>query len=307
MVVGLASGLHLLSRHAGLRFKVSQWWRANRPHHDILTSGGRFFVIALAALVVWGTDNLLISHFIGVEAVTPYAITFKLFAAAFAIFIIINSALWPMFGRAAGENDWLWVSTTYRTAVAVLPVLGGLVWLGGMLFAEPIIELWTGSEGYAGALVVFALGGYGYVLALINTHATLLGGMNETRGMLWVGVAEAVANLVLSIMLLQWLGTGGVALGTFLAALLTAFWLLPLDIRRRTDNQVRMIWGPLIRHLFIIVPFLALAYLLGDLQTGLPYYALAGSLLLIYLTLCWIFMDASLKIHVRCLVKKTAR
>ena len=307
LVVGLASGLHLLSRHASLRFKVSQWWRSNRPHHDILTSGGRFFVVSLAALVVWGTDNLLISYFIGVEAVTPYAITFKLFAAAFAIFIIINSALWPMFGRAAGENDWLWVSTTYRMAVALLPVLGGLVWLGGILFAETIIELWTGSEGYAGALVVFALGGYGYVLALINTHATLLGGMNETRGMLWVGVAEALANLFLSIMLLQWFGIGGVALGTLLAALLTAFWLLPLDIRHRTNNQVQMNWGPFVRHLFVMAPLLVLAHLLGVVQSGLSYFLLAGLLLIVYAALCWVSMDAALRGYLRSLVASRRR
>lgn len=294
-VVGVVAGIHLVIQYPHLRFSVLNWLEKKTNDISLLSSGGRFWVISLAALVVWGTDNILISYFIGPDAVTPYAVTFKLFSAAYAIFLIVNSALWPMFGRAVGEGDWVWVATTYNKATVLLPILGGLVWIGGVLFAEPIINMWTGSAGYGGALVVFALGGYGYALSLINTHATLLGGINETHGMVWVGIAEAMANLVFSMILLNWLGIGGVALGTFLAALFTAFWLLPMVIRNRTQNNVRMSWRSVYKNLFVLMPCLLLAVIMRRQDVDFSYYVLGFFLIAIYLSVSWHVVDVQLR------------
>jgi len=145
-------------------------------------------------MVVWNTDNLEISYFLGPGSVTAYAITFKLFSTAFSIFVLANSVLMPMFGNAVGKSEWTWLSQTYENALSIMIVFGGLVWVGGLVFAKPVILLWTGLSGYGGELVVFAMGGYGYVLSAVNLHANLLSGMNATRSMLWIGIAEAIVN-----------------------------------------------------------------------------------------------------------------
>jgi O-antigen/teichoic acid export membrane protein len=291
LLIILLMGAHLLLRFRFLRFSLREWLSVAVIDPHIILSGARFFAISLSASVVWGADNLVIGYFLGPDAVTPYSITFKLFIAAYSIFIILNSSLWPMFGNAVGNSDWVWADRIYQQITTLAPVIGGLIWIGSILFAESIIDIWTGPSGYAGAMVVFALGGYGYVLSLINANATFLGGINETQQMIRIGFYEAFVNLILSICLIFFLGVGGVALGTFLAAALTAFWMHPRVIARVTKDKVIMRWNPIFINVSILIPSLIGALFLSYFYDGM-YLLISGScIILIYLLACWYWMD----------------
>ncbi|KAF0218716.1 MAG: polysaccharide biosynthesis [Geobacteraceae bacterium] len=231
---------------------------------SILASGSRLFIVGLASLVVWQTDNLVISHFLGVGMVTPYQVTFKLVALTFIVFTAVNPAISPHYGRAWVIGDVAWINGTYNQIARVSAILGGLVWIGSLAFAEEIIDLWTGHAAYGGILVVFALGGYGYLLSLVSVHAALLSSMNLVRNLPLISWLEAGANLALSLLLVRSLGMGGVALGTFLASLVTVFWLIPREIARRTEGKVLLDWRPLAGQFMTVLLPVMLAVLLAN-------------------------------------------
>ncbi|HQT43997.1 MAG TPA: oligosaccharide flippase family protein, partial [Halothiobacillus sp.] len=69
------------------------WW--HKPHlrpsfqaidvstmHPLLHVGGKFFLIQLLALIVFQTDNLVISHYIGAARVPEYNLTYRVFEYA---------------------------------------------------------------------------------------------------------------------------------------------------------------------------------------------------------------------------------
>lgn len=255
LIISILCAFHFLITHSELRAAHQPDVQMDEEffHKSIFLSGIRFFIIGIAALVVWNTDNLVISHFLGVKSVTPFAVTFKLFMVLFPVFTAISSTLFPMFGKAAGLMQWDWIQKTYQKALCVLPLIGGLVWLGGIAFAKQIIYFWAGPEAFGGMLVVFALGGYGYLLSMVNIHAFLLTGLNATKNMIFIGWAEAIANLGISIALVRIWGIGGVAFGTFIASFLTVFWMLPLDIYRQTEKKVKFIYRPALNHALLIL------------------------------------------------------
>ena len=253
LLASIVSGIHFSMRHGDMLSIKKNVTANNDLTKDLLSSGSRIFFIGLASMVVWSTDSLVISYFLGPELVTSYAVTFKLYAAAFAMLSIGNSVLMPMFGSAFGRGEWSWIREVYQNSLPLMVVLGGLVWVGGILFSKPIILLFIGLQGYGGPLVVFALGGYGYILSSINLTAHLLSGINATRFMLWIAIAEATLNLALSIIFIRWWGVGGVALGTFMSALLTVYWLLPLDLKKQTFSNVKLAWRPVLNHFFFAV------------------------------------------------------
>lgn len=301
--VSIVCASHFLFTHSKLRQKVDKPIDKEFSTKFIFTSGIRFFSIGIAAMVVWNTDNLVISHFLGAEMVTPYAVTFKLFALGFTTFTIVNGVLWPMYGHSAGKNHWEWVQHTYNHTVHLLPILGGLLWIGGIAFAREIINFWAGPEAYGGLLVVFALGGYGYTLSLVNSHATILNALNRTKNMVVLGWLEAAFNLGISLALVSVLGIGGVALGTFLAALMTVFWLLPLDIRYQTSGKIKLHIKHIMSHAIgVMLPcltFVLLAYLYAPVtwvRVIINVFIIA-----IYLVLSWRIMS----IDTRNLIKNT--
>lgn len=263
LFVSIVCTSHFLLTNTNLLKKSDMPIRDEFSVRTIFSSSLRFFSIGIAAMVVWNTDNLVISHFLGAKTVTPYAITFKLLTVGFAIFIAINSALFPMYGRAAAFNQWKWIQQTYNKATRLLPIIGGLVWIGGITFAKEIINLWTGPEGYGGRLVIFALGGYGYLLSMVNVHSVLISGLNLVKNTVFIGWLEALANLGISIALVRLLGIGGVALGTFLGSLLTVCWMAPVAIYIKTGKRIKFNFRPVLFHtFFILAPFLIISILI---------------------------------------------
>lgn len=67
---------------------------------DIFTLGLKFFVIQIAAILLYQTNNIIISQLLGPAEVTPYNIAFKYFSILSMIFMIILSPFWSAFTDA---------------------------------------------------------------------------------------------------------------------------------------------------------------------------------------------------------------
>jgi O-antigen/teichoic acid export membrane protein len=296
LVGGTAAALHF---HVAHRAIVKSGSPPSGPAPKVLASSSQFFIITLSSMVVWYTDNIVISAFLGPDEVTAYGVTFKLLTVGFMIFVLTISVLMPMFGDAISEGEWTWAAEVFEGSQSVMAVLGGLVWVGCLLFAWPVINLWTGPKGYGGLLVTFSLGAYGYLFSTINLNSTFLSSMNSTRIMVLAGITEALLNVALSLVFLHQWGIGGVALGTAVAALLTVFWLLPLDISRSTQSRVKVAWRFLGRHFVLAVaPAVAVSTYLAMRPIG-PWIWLVGSITCAaYLVVSWLALSRTTRVLV---------
>jgi O-antigen/teichoic acid export membrane protein len=308
LVAAIGSGLHLFIRHPGFRPGRNGDFHQNSVANHELTrrlfrSGNKFFIVGIAAIFVWGTDNLVISVLSGAGNVTPYAVTFRAFMVAYAGLSVVNFALWPMLAKAVTAKDWIWVGSVYRTLLSVLPILGSAIWIGGIAFAQPVIEMWAGPAGYGGSLVVFALGAYAYLLSQIGTTSSFLSATNAPQ--VGLAVSEAVINLVLSIVLFYWLGIGGVAVATALAALLTAFWALPRVIARNTGGRVATPWRTIGHHfLFAVVPAVSAMLLISHYLEGVNRHVTAAVILAAYLLASWLLLPVADRSELRVMIRR---
>ena len=303
LLVSIVCASHFLLSHKELLEKVNKPVGDEFSVSSIFSSSLRFFSLGIAAMVVWNTDNLVISHFLGVEAVTPYAITFKLLLVAYSMFSAIGSAIFPMYGKAAAFNQWEWVQQLYNRITCLFPIIGGLAWIGMVAFAKDIIIFWAGSEAYGGRLLIFALGGYGYLLSMVSAHSCLISGINAVKNTVFIAWLEAAANFTISIILVRILGIGGVALGTFLGSLLTSFWMAPLAIYIKTKKRIKFNFRPVLLHAFTAVfPFLISVILVNLFwKEEISKIFINTIIVSIYLMLSWRFVSPDL----RTLIKST--
>jgi O-antigen/teichoic acid export membrane protein len=288
ILVGVISGGHLFFSNRHVWPRVTEKINDAPTTNFILLSGFRFLLLQIAAIVISNTDNLIISHFLGIENVTRYAISFKFF---YMFLTLINGsivALWPMYGQAFGRRDWNWIQKTYTNITLLLSIAGAVVWIGGIVFSEPIIKLWVGHSGYGGLLVAFALGGYVYLSSYTGSNVSLANALNPTCIVVVFGFVEALLNLILSISLVTSIGIGGVALGTFVAAFATNFWFYPLYIRYRTSKQVSIKIKPIVTNGFFVILCVLLAlFVVLYIPMGLARYIAGLVIIGIYLTISW--------------------
>lgn len=273
---------------------------------DIIKSGFAFFQVGIAASIVWSTDNLVITHFLSAEYVTSYTIAFKMFTYIFIFSAIINGVVGPIYGNAYAKNNFEKINIYLSTILKLLPILGGAVWFSLLFFSKDIIDLWTGNEkAFGGYLLIFSLGLYGYILAYVNTYATLLNSFNYVNKTLHIAWGEAFLNIILSIILIKFFGIGGVALATALSAFFTAFIFLPKSIVKLTKKQIYFNYTFNQKHfILLILPSLLIA--IGSIYIN--YFIIKLFLYFVvslaYVFFTWKFLEESDKILFVNILKK---
>jgi O-antigen/teichoic acid export membrane protein len=213
------------ARHPGMRISPALARRATL--RATARPAALFFLMQVAALVVTGTDNLIISVFLGVGQVAAYAVAFQLWSLALAVLWSGTDALLPFFTRwdAGGERERLreayLAATRFNFAGAVL----GAIVLA--IFGASLVRWWVGGAVIvpAGVLTVFAA--MLLTATPIHTAALVLAGLGRHRPAALGGAAEAALNLGLSLALVRPLGVLGVALGTLCSGAVTNAWVAP--------------------------------------------------------------------------------
>lgn len=185
----------------------------------LMQSGSAFFVIQLAGLVVFNSDNLVIAHYAGPAEVTPYTVTWRLVTYATALQTIMLPALWPAYAEAFVSGDVGWIRRTFRGAMSSTMIMAlaccPIFFFGG----RSLIRIWAGTA----AVPPQALLGWMCIWVLINTFmnnvSIVLVAAKEIRVQAWSSALAAIANLALSIWLVQRMGSVGVILGTVISYL----------------------------------------------------------------------------------------
>ncbi len=191
------------------------------------------FIIAMAGRVIYLTDSIVIGAVVNVGAVTFYAIPASLLDYLGRVVGAITSALIPVISsqEAVGEiekNRALYLTVTKYLLLLMLPIIFVLFTVG-----HEFIALWMGAEyGAQGKWTLrILLIGYSFSFCQWIAYSILLGTSKHTF-LAYVMVAEAVANLGISILLGKIWGIEGVAIGTTIPLLLANLFVIPIYVCR---------------------------------------------------------------------------
>ncbi len=219
VLVGLASTLWLLRFHKpwlmpGIR---SLSIHATRKLANI---GGMFFVVQIAVLLIFQTDNLIIAHFAGPDQVTPYSIAYKLFGYTSLLQVLIVPNLWPAYTEAINRGDGAWVKRTFGLNSISMTALTILLAVPLIFVGTPIIRVWAGPAAVPPFGLMFWMAGWSVINTLMNTIACLQNAAGYVKHQMFYAMATAVVNISLSIYLVGQWGITGVIAATVMSYML---------------------------------------------------------------------------------------
>lgn len=180
-------------------------------------TGGTFFLISLSSLLLLQTDNFIIAHYLAPRAVVQYSITWRLFQYTTLLQALAVTTLWPAYAEAFTRNDTAWIVRTFRGnliySVGITALLVGIL----TIFGQSIIRAWAGSDAVPPFVLLLWMGGWSLISCSMTAIGCLLNGSGNSRGQSIYGNITAVANLGLSIVLIQHFGIPGVIAATVIA------------------------------------------------------------------------------------------
>ncbi len=181
---------------------------------DLFGEGLRFFILQISGLVVFNSDMLVITHYLGAAEVTPYAVTSRLMSCAFALHTLLIPVLWPAFSDAFHRGDYAWLRRTYnRVASTTLIIVCSLAFAFAIL-GRWIIRFWATPAAIPSRPLLWSMAISVMVLAISTNQACLLAATQRIGLQAVTSSIAAGFNLLASIYLVRVLGSFGVVLAT---------------------------------------------------------------------------------------------
>ena len=188
---------------------------------SLLNVGGAFFFIQIGALVLFQTDNIIITRTLGPQDVTTFNLAYKLFSLVIIIFGIVLTPYWSAFTDAYAKNDMEWIKQSIRKMRVLWLYASGLTLLI-YFFAGLFYKLWLGSKIDIPIPNSLSLSIAVYVVLAtwqsIYTYA--LNGIGKLRVQLIMVIATALINIPLSIYLINIFGIAGTVIANIILVLI---------------------------------------------------------------------------------------
>ena len=210
---------------------------------ELLSLGTQFFIMQGAALIVFMTDNLIITQVSGPQDVTPYNVAFKYFGIITIFFTIITTPYWSAFTEAyiKKENDW--IKNTILT-VMKLWIVFILVAIVMLLVSNFVYDLWVGSSVKIPFLLSLVMALYVIMLSSTMIFGSFLNSIEKIRLSIYHAIFIGIVNIPLSVYFAKNLGLGstGVMLATCCGILISMI-ILPIQTYKIINGTATGLWN----------------------------------------------------------------
>lgn len=232
--VGLASyfGYAWTARRAfpELRIRASAFRRS--LVREVTAFSIYVFIIDVAVQIGFNLDNVVVGAALGTSAVAVYAVSLRIADYQRQLSNQFNGLLFPLAVRfgAGGRRAELERMLIEGTRIALIMVTGVTICVIGL--GGPLIAAWMGPAFQAGVVPLYVLAITGIVLVGQGPLGNILLGTGHHRLVAYCSLAEAITNLIISVLLVRRLGMLGVAIGTAVPIVIAnVFVLLPAACR----------------------------------------------------------------------------
>ena len=199
----------------------------NNIKKDIFTKVKGLIYHKIGGFVVLGTDNIIISKFLGVATVGLYSNYNLIIQALSNLFAQAFSSITASVGNLLIENDTNKSYKIYRNMLFFNSWIFTFASAGLLSIIEPFVKVWIGEQYILPFGVLLALVINFYIQGMRKTSNTF----KEAAGIFYedrhIPILESIINIIASVILVNILGLAGVFIGTIISTFVLFFYSYP--------------------------------------------------------------------------------
>lgn len=164
----------------------------------VFNLGGEFFVIQVAALILFQMINILISRMSGPEMVTSYNIAYKYLSTALMFVSIILTPSWSAFTDAYVKRDIAWMTNIYKRFIQIFLIVAFVIFI--CVAVSPwVYMVWIGDKADIPLGITVVVGIYMCIFVWCNFHAYIINGTGKIKFQLYTAVVMMIVFLPMAI------------------------------------------------------------------------------------------------------------
>jgi len=221
------------------------------------------FIYKIGSVIANGTDNIIISKFVGLIAVGLYSNYLLIISSINNIVAQIFNAITSSIGNLVATNNNR-SKNIYEKLSFFNFYIFSLCGICVFILINPFIKLWIGEEYIISNFVAFLLAINFYMSGM----QSVTNSFRTAYGLFYIAkfrpIIMVILNIIISIILVKPLGIAGVILGTIISKTITIVWLDPYIVYKHgfKENPISY-YIKYIYYLLITVISSLLLYLLS--------------------------------------------
>jgi O-antigen/teichoic acid export membrane protein len=255
-LVGAIIEFHFLDLHL-VRFK----W----AHIKSLSAFSFWLFLTASGMMVYSqADTIIIGHLLDMSNVGIYRITLQFTTVSTFSTYALRDTLWPRVSRWGKTNKLDLVEESLSRAISYSLIMAIPIFVGGILLGDRLLLFFYGSEfarGYQTLIILLAVQVVNVFQFLFTMYLDALDNPKESFKVTAVSV---VANIVLNIILIPFIGVSGAAIATLATMTLNAL------LARRALSKLMEIRLELHSLLNISIASIAMGVLVGGYRLLVP-------------------------------------
>lgn len=187
----------------------------------------------VGSFIVLGSDNIIISTFLGVATVGLYSNYNTILQAVNNLFSQVFSAITASVGNLLVEKEQEKSYKIYKNMLFINSWMYSFSAIAILCLMEPFIRIWIGGQYLLsyGVLVILSINFYVQGMRKTsNTFKEAAGIFHEDR---FVPIIESIINIMASIIFLKIFGLAGVFLGTVTSSLVLFLYSYPVYVYKK--------------------------------------------------------------------------
>lgn len=199
---------------------------------DTTGLGIQFFIIQIAAMILYATDNIIITQICGPVQVTPYTTANKLFSMITAVFSIIIAPYWSAITVRKVDGDIGGIKKAEKKMLRLWEMATiGCIFL--IIVFKPVVHIWlqrdmTFQPGLIPLMAVYAI-----VYMWNAVYSQIGNGLSLMKVSVIIAIIQSLVNVIASIFFGSILGmkSVGVLFGTVIAMFVSSI-VMPIYIKK---------------------------------------------------------------------------
>lgn len=184
---------------------------------SILNLGGAFFLIQIGSLILYQTDNIIITKILGPEAVTKFNVTYKLYYVIFVVSSIIASPFWSAFTDAYVKGDYQWIKKSMKRLREVWLFISFVIVPVFFVLSKFFFKIWLPDNlninlSLSGSMAVYVI-----FSTCLSLSCYFIYGIGKLRVLLILYLFVTITNVPLGIVLGRLLGIEGVVIANIVS------------------------------------------------------------------------------------------
>lgn len=209
---------------------------------ELATLGVKFFFIQISSIILFSTDNMIITQLYTPADVAPYSVSMKYMTIPLMLFSMVTWPLWAAFSEAYAIKDYDWIRKTVKKLI--------LIWFGMIVlvliclaFSELFYLVWLRGEIIVPFILSAFMGLYSLLVGWNQIFVFFLNGVGKIKLQLYMSFITIVINIPLSVYFAKGFGLGpaGVILATNVCIFIGSVWA-PIQYYKIINGRARGIW-----------------------------------------------------------------